>query len=643
MATIDGKTFRNIPLMGVTGGDTYTNCVFKNVGFTGSLTLGPGCSLRNIGGDLETLTMTGSSCKLDNASARTGSLSVNEASLSQTSITTRRGAVGSLAFDSAGMPTDSRKSRLMYRPGQVSIEDASGAPLLLGYPSKIYSPNPLVAYGSSVKLSVLNNNGDVMPPSGVTITSGATGVVHVGHTGGEVWATYVSDGAATLTGSYEGSTGVYTTTLSARSILAVTLPQFLPLGSTGEVTVVCAGRVPWGSLIFGSTGAGPSFSVLAAGGTGTGLTGGTYEVRRSFSVGASGSGSISASCALGATKVTSNAAGVTGFMPGYAVFEVKVAAGQSVTLQNIEIVGAKSVLWGDGTVVAGFACYDSRFSKTYEEAGTYLIQTDATSSGSGNPLFPSNSYLIKVHRWGNLLKGVWNGDRLLKGSAALVSLPPTWEGLESADSLEYAFQGCSSLSVLPSSWIGLSRLTSAFGAFEASGITGLPSSWRGLENVTTTRAMFYNCTQLLSAPSSWEGLEKNTNTWDMFYNNVRLQTPITSWTGLGLVNTAINMFYGTAIPSIPTSWAGLGSLVNASEMFRNCTSLETGGTADIGTLSKVTNCYMMMDGCSSYKGDVLSLYFTLRNRCTSTDYYRYAFRGCAAAPGYADLPYYWKN
>lgn len=640
MATIDGKTFRNIPLMGVTGGDTYTNCVFKNVGFTGSLTLGPGCSLRNIGGDLETLTMTGSSCKLDNVSARTGSLSVNEASLSQTSIATRRGAVGSLAFDSAGMPTDSRKSRLMYRPGQVSIEDASGAPLLLGYPSKIYSPSPLVTYGSSVKLSVLNNNGGVMPTSGVTITSGATGVVHVGHTGGEVWATYVSDGAATLTGFYEGSTGVYTTTLSARSLLAVTLPQFLPLGSTGEVTVVCAGRVPWGSLIFGSTGAGPSFSVLAAGGTGTGLTGGTYEVRRSFSVGASGSGSISASCTLGATKVTSNAAGVTGFMPGYAVFEVKVAAGQSVTLQSIKTGVTTRVLWGDGTVVSGST---SSFSKTYVEAGTYLIQTDAASSGTGNQHFPNNSYLIKVHRWGNLLKGVWNGDRLLLGSTALVSLPPTWEGLESVGSLYYAFRGCASLCVLPSSWVGLSSLTSAFGAFESSGITDLPSSWRGLENVTTTRAMFYNCTQLLSAPSSWEGLEKNTNTWDMFYNNVRLQTPITSWAGLGRVDTAINMFYGTAIPSIPTSWAGLGSLVNASEMFRNCSSLVTGGTADIGTLSKVTNCYMMMDGCSSYKGNVLNLYNTLRNRCTSTNYYRYAFRGCSSAVGYADLSYYWKN
>ena len=300
-----------------------------------------------------------------------------------------------------------------------------------------------------------------------------------------------------------------------------------------------------------------------------------------------------------------------------AAFEVTVGAGTYVALRGISSSKTYSVRWGDGATYSGTA---TSTSHTYTTAGTYTIETNATLSGSSYQIFGNNSFLRKVISWGSLFKGVTNANYAFSDCSGLTDLPSSWAGLESVTDTMHMFNSCTQLSSIPPSWAGLESVTNAQSMFQGcSKLSSIPSSWAGLESVTNAQSMFCTCFQLSSIPSSWAGLESVTNTYYMFESCYQLS-------------------------SIPSSWAGLESVTNAQSMFQGCTSLVTGGTADIGALSKVTSCAMMMDGCSSYKGNVLNLYNTLKNGCSvSEDWHRYAFRGCSMADGYADLPYYWKN
>ena len=165
---------------------------------------------------------------------------------------------------------------------------------------------------------------------------------------------------------------------------------------------------------------------------------------------------------------------------GWAVFEVTVTAGTSVMLRSISPSKTYSVLWGDGATYSGNA---RRTSHTYTTAGTYLIETNATLSGSDAHVFSDNSFLRKIISWGSLFKGVVTASRTFYGCSGLTALPSSWAGLESVTNTSSMFRDCYlQLSSIPSSWAGLERVTNTMGMFHgcsmAGGYADLPSDWK---------------------------------------------------------------------------------------------------------------------------------------------------------------------
>ena len=192
----------------------------------------------------------------------------------------------------------------------------------------------------------------------------------------------------------------------------------------------------------------------------------------------------------------------------------------------------------------------------------------------------------------------------------------SWTGAQNYTILRDTFAMCSGLSSIPSSWSGLGSVEEMVGTFNGCSLAAIPGSWSTLSTIKVMGDVF-NGSPFTTIPSTWD------------------------------FPSTIRRLYGTfngcrSITAIPNSWTGLENVYQMSNVFENCSSVVTGGSNNMESLSNITNFNACFKGCTSWTGNGKAIYDYLSTKPVTVTGYSKAFYDCVNCIGYSQIPSSWK-
>ena len=244
----------------------------------------------------------------------------------------------------------------------------------------------------------------------------------------------------------------------------------------------------------------------------------------------------------------------------------------------------------------------------------------------------------------------------------ITSLPPSWNGLSSLETMVSTFYYNLNLLTIPTSWTGLSSLRIMMNTFEECvKLTNVPTSWSGLTSIESMSGLFYNSPLIQNAPLTWAGLPTSLTdisylffgcialtdippNWDNLTNVININSIFSycsissiplSWSGLENVEDLSGAFNGCELlTTIPTTWTNLNSLIDMGSAFRSCTSLTTIPISWAG-LENVENVNNLFFGCELL--EIIPTTWTGLSNITNASY---MFRDCRAL---SNIPSSWSG
>lgn len=259
---------------------------------------------------------------------------------------------------------------------------------------------------------------------------------------------------------------------------------------------------------------------------------------------------------------------------GDTYFFIRLTESTGLTIPALQISGATSIDWGDGTV-------DNNLTHTYADYGDYVVKisgmTEITSYlfGSNNSLY--NSSLLKCYL-GDSVTNIGNYAFFNCYSLTNVVIPENVTNIG-----VYTFQGCYSLTS-----VVISDTVTSIGNYAFQSCSSLASVVipEGIMSVGTS--VFYNCYSLTSIviPSTLTSIGERMFSCCYSLTNVAISKNVTS-----IGNEAFQSCYSLTNVIIPDTVISMGNNV-----FANCHSLTNvaipNPVTSIGS-SAFVNCYSL--------------------------------------------------